>query len=130
MIWLDAIDKETVKKINELREDVISVLNFLLDIFEDSDSLLRTQTPVPIYYLVAKDVIRAKEYEKLNRQRLVQFHQALRKNRYIAENDIAKANYEMLEYDRMTQQGSNDSVSIRERVKILKDYLEIELILP
>ena len=113
------------KKINELKENVILVLNFLLGIFEDSDSLLRTQTPVPIYYLVAKDVIRAKEDEKLSRQRLIQFYQDLRENRQIAENDIAKANYEMLEYDRMTQQGSNDSISIRERVRILEEYLKI-----
>jgi|SRR5215469_11563789 len=46
-----------------------------------------------------------------------------RKNRQAAERDIARANFEWLEFDRMSQQGTNDAASIRERVKILSSFL-------
>ena len=117
--------KGSIRDTGELKNSVCKVLDFFIDVFEDSDLLLRTQTPVPIFYLVTKHALKTNESSKINRQKLDRFHKCLQENRRIAETDFAKANYEMLEYDRMTQQGSNDSASIRERTKILKKFLEV-----
>ena len=117
--------KGSIGDTGELKNSVCKVLDFFLDVFEDSDVLLRTQTPVPIFYLVTKHALKTSKSSKINRQKLDQFHKCLQENRRIAETDFAKANYEMLEYDRMTQQGSNDSASIRERTKILKEFLKV-----
>lgn len=127
--YLDSMVKSCkegkIREVSALEREVASILDFLFAVFEDSDALLRTQTPVPIYYLVAKDAVEMKKENKFNRQKLNEFYRALAANREDAASDIATANYEMLEYDRMTQQGSNDSASIRERVRILKEYLGI-----
>ena len=44
-------------------------------------------------------------------------------NRIIAEGDIEVAEFELLEFDRLSQQGTNDASSIKERVGIMLDYI-------
>jgi hypothetical protein len=36
-----------------------------------------------------------------------------------------KAQFEMLEYDRLSQQGTNDASSIKERLNIIRKYCKI-----
>ena len=117
--------KGLISDTDELKNNVCLVLDYFLDVFEDSDVLLRTQTPVPVFFLVTKHALKADKSSNVNRQKLDEFHKCLQKNRRIAERDFANANYEMLEYDRMTQQGSNDSASIRERTRILEEFLGV-----
>ena len=42
-----------------------------------------------------------------------------------SESDITKATFDLLEFDRLSQQGTNDSNSIKERVRIMKEFLKI-----
>jgi hypothetical protein len=44
-------------------------------------------------------------------------------NREVAQDDLTKASFELLEYDRLSQQGTNDASSIRERWRILENWL-------
>lgn len=113
------------KKLDTIRNVVTRVLNDLDAQFEDKDPLLRAQAAVPVYYLTMKVASQLGKQTLFNREKLDEFQETLTKNRIAASNDIANANFDLLEYDRMTQQGTNDSTSIRERVRILCEFLGI-----
>jgi hypothetical protein len=52
----------------------------------------------------------------------VEFEKKLALNRKLAETDIKKADFDLLEYDRLTQ-SPNDASSIDFKVEVLKKYL-------
>ena len=112
-------------ELSELNSKLIPILDQLSSIFENNDQLLKAQTPIPIFYLVASDAIHVNELDKFNRQSLTEFYSALVSNRKNAESDITTANFDLLEFDRLSQQGTNDSNSIKERVRIMKEFLKI-----
>lgn len=108
-----------------LNSKLCTILDQLATVFENNDRLLKAQTPIPIFYLVASDAIAGNQFDKFNRQSLTDFYAALVENRRNAESDITTANFDLLEFDRLSQQGTNDSNSIKERVRIMKEYLQI-----
>lgn len=111
--------------VRRLREKVESVLLLMLSSFSGKDILLASQGSIPIYYLLFREAETAGTLPRINRKKLIAFNQARQKNREIAVVDLGKADYELLEYDRMSQQGTNDASSIRERYRILKAHLKI-----
>ena len=112
-------------EIARLKNNVESVLTPLTSVFENNDRLLKAQTPIPIFYLVAKEALKNNLFDKFNRTSLIRFYDSLIQNRKNAEEDITTANYDLLEFDRLSQQGTNDSNSIKERVRILCEFLGI-----
>lgn len=62
--------------------------------------------------------------DKFSRTKLEHFNERRVSNRLRAEKDITKANFELLEYDRLSQQGTNDASSLRERWRILENWLK------
>jgi hypothetical protein len=103
----------------------VEVLDAMSRIFEENDYLLRTQSPVTVYYLLVKEAMRSDALGRVTRSKLSDFIDKIQSNRQQAEQDITKANFDYLEYDRMSQQGTNDAASIKERLRILREYLEI-----
>jgi Protein of unknown function DUF262 len=101
------------------------VLNLLSNVFSPRDELLATQAGIPIYYLCVQSAIEAGQTHLVSRDRIIEFYSTLASNRAAAETDMALANYRLLEYERMTQQGTNDSASIRERAAILCEFLGV-----
>jgi hypothetical protein len=101
---------------------VTNLLNVLHGIFVDEDDLLRSQSIVPIYYLFIKEMVEQNAINSVTRDRLWAFKSAVEQNRKIAETDITAADFDLLEFDRMAQQGTNDASSIKERVRILKYF--------
>lgn len=116
----------TAKRLDEIRNRTMRVLNYLDAAFQDKDPLLRAQAVIPIYYLTVSGATNAGEQALFSRERIEGFQSAVAKNREDASKDIANANFDLLEYDRMMQQGTNDAVSIRERVRILSQYLGLQ----
>lgn len=115
----------TGKNLRGYRSKVVKILDELASAFEDSDWLLRSQAVVPVFYLVLQAASEKNRLQRFDRDRIVEFYDQLKENRDIAEKDISKANFEFLEYDRMSQQGTNDAASILERTKILSSFLKI-----
>lgn len=113
------------KKLDDIRNIVTKILNDLDAVFEDKDALLRAQAVIPIYFLVMKEAGLSGKQSLFSREQIAKFHDKLSQNRLDASKDIANANFDLLEYDRMTQQGTNDSSSIRERARILSEFLGI-----
>jgi hypothetical protein len=106
-----------------LRSRTLQTLNLLDAVFLPGDGLLRSQGVIAVYYLTLQGAEQAKHVNRFNRGKLLSFNEKLLENRARAEQDIAKANFEWLEFDRMSQQGTNDATSIKERVKILASFL-------
>ena len=117
-------DKKWVEKARELGKDVKQVLDHLSNVFVEKDPLLKTQAMTVIYYLVMRDAIHEGWFNHISRKVFLDFEGARSENRKKAEEDITKANYELIEFDRMHLQGSNDAVSIRERLKTLKGFVK------
>lgn len=128
-VYLDSFVKEFKKKNLErearaLEKEVNANLISLSNIFLSSDHLLRSQGMVIIYYLVIKEAKRGNWANKISRKKLLDFEKERQENRILAEKDISKANYELLEFDRMTLQGTNDGASIKFRLDTLSEYLK------
>jgi len=111
------------KDMAKLRSRTLHTLEGLDSVFAAEDPLLRSQGVIPVFYLSMQAAERARHLKRFSREKIAQFNEKLSENRSLAEKDIAQANFEWLEFDRMSQQGTNDATSIRERVKILSAFL-------
>ncbi len=111
-------------KANELEKTAIGIFDLMSSVFALKDPLLSSQSPITVYYLLFKDTQQEKSLTKISRPKLLSFIKILQDNRIQAEKDITQANFDYLEYDRMSQQGTNDAASIKERVRILKEYID------
>ena len=90
----------------------------MAEIFTKNDPLLRQVGMVMLYYHLFRIVEDQKWELNVTRQSLAKFDAIRAQNRAIAEEDIAKAKYELLEFDRYAQ-SPNDGYAIRLRLKIL-----------
>lgn len=116
--------KGRLKEVKSLKEEVIQLLDRLVPVFVDKDPLLLAQASIPIYAFIPQFLDKEKNAKFLSRTKLEKFNKKRLLNRALAEKDIAQANFELLEFDRLSQQGTNDASSIRERWRILTDWLQ------
>jgi len=110
-------------KAADIEKTVSSVLAEMSKIFANKDPLLRTQSIVPIYYLIFRDAYNKKLPKAVTRKDLLEFREEVDKNKELAESDIKLANYDLIEFDKMSLQGTNDAGSIKERYRIMKEFL-------
>jgi len=129
-VYLDEFVKRYIDdpKLNPrvLEDKVRLILNEMSNAFVDDDELLRSQTGVPIYYLLFKYALKQGRLSNISRNKLLQFKEKVAENRRIAEEDMGKANFDLLQFDRLSIQGTNDAGSIRERFRIMCKYFNIE----
>ena len=87
-------------------------------VFTEKDPLLRQVGIVVVYYHLFR-VAQEKGWEqKITRKRLADFERRRDSNREIAEKDLTKADYDLIEFDRYAQ-SPNDGYAIRFRLRIL-----------
>jgi hypothetical protein len=110
----------------QFEDETLDVLNKMNAIFTEKDNLLRSQSAITIYFLIFRNAIKNNQVNFISRKKLFEFYDAVAKNRKVAEEDITNANYEFLEFERLSQQGTNDSYSIRQRVKIISDFIGVK----
>lgn len=126
-VYLDALARnykqDRDQEVDELKGQTITILNHLNNVFTNQDELLRAQGNMVIYYLIMKLAMAENEIDRITRRKLFDFHQKVKDNRTIAETNYEDATYELLEYDRLTQQGTNDASNIKERVRVLAEEL-------
>jgi hypothetical protein len=109
-------------EVARLKAAVTKTLKEMTKVFVNDDILLVAQSAVPIYFLLFREAVRGKELTKLSRSKFLKFQELRQNNREMAATDITKAQFEFLEYDRLSQQGTNDASSIKERLSILRNY--------
>lgn len=113
------------KQADKISKDVISVLEVMSKIFTNKDPLLKAQGTLPIYFLLLREYKLQNKLSKFSRNLLIEFRKKLEQNRIIAEDNIANAEFDLLQFDRMSQQGTNDANSIINRIEILRGYLNL-----
>ena len=114
----------SLDKAQLIGKQVEIVLDWANKLFVDRDNLLKTQAMTTIYFQVTKEALDGGWEDIISRQKFVRFEERRVKNRQVAEQDIAQANYDMLEFDRMQSQGSNDKTSIEFRSHTLAQFLK------
>ncbi len=127
-VYLDKFAKDNVNKAVEmdtLAFFVKEILNEMVQLFTDSDELLRSQGNIAVYYLLFRKAKELQELHKLSRRTLLDFREELYNNRKIAEAGDTNYSFDLLEYDRLSQQGTNDASNIRERFRILSEAMHL-----
>ncbi|MBT9551308.1 MAG: DUF262 domain-containing protein [Hydrogenophaga sp.] len=115
------------REVSNLLGTVTIITEAMAKVFTSKDILLAAQAVIPVYYLLFREAQSQGNLELISRQKLVKFNEDRKGNRVLAELDITKANFELLEFDRMSQQGTNDASSIRERLRILSKFVGIKI---
>ena len=128
-VYLDAIAKKYHNKdkiyVEELGVKVATILNIMSTVFTEKDELLLAQGVIVVYYLIFRSAVAHDEEAKITRRGLLDFRQKLADNREAAVNNYEGASFDLLEFDRLNQQGTNDASSIKERVRILSEFLGV-----
>jgi Protein of unknown function DUF262 len=111
--------------VSDAKATVQNVLQFMEGIFIERDELLRGQGNMVLYYLLCKSAISSNEHARISRAKLYEFRDQVRANRIMAEENYAEASFELLEFDRLSQQGTNDSSNIRERLGVIARFMSV-----
>ncbi|WP_440985248.1 DUF262 domain-containing protein [Xanthomonas sacchari] len=115
-------DKKDAKAVAALEASAKKVLSAMTAVFIDADNLLRSVGTVVLYYYLFFEASNQGWLGELTRASFDRFEQVRSKNRTAAETDVAKANFELLEYDRLAQ-SPNDAVAMRYRYAVLRQYV-------
>ncbi|WP_379968277.1 DUF262 domain-containing protein [Ectobacillus sp. sgz5001026] len=104
---------EMKKKFKDFEEN----LKKFSDLFQENDSLFNSKSKIPLYYAF----IRKLNAESLNYvyNFLTQFEKLILQNRVSTEKDET-----LIEYDRLTQQGTVSKSSLENRLQILQLYFD------
>jgi len=106
------------RKALNLENGCNDILSAMEKVFVNSDTLLRSTGMIIIYFILFCDV----ELASIKRRDLLSFNNRRAENRRIAEKDITKANYDLLEFDRLIQ-SPNDKSALKFRLDVLEEYL-------
>lgn len=78
---------------------------------------------VILYYLLFQKSQGQAWRRNITRSKLMAFENKRQRNRKKAEDDIASADYDLLEFDRLTQT-PNDQYAIKFRLELLEKYVK------
>jgi hypothetical protein len=125
-IYLDAFFREhKADSENVFKGAISSTRKTLLEMhrtFLVSDKLLRSSGMTILYYLIFERARIQKWRNAPARSALLDFEARREENRAKAEKDITKANYDLLEFDRLTQT-PNDAYAIKFRLGLLENFI-------
>lgn len=129
--YLDRFVKQNINnsaQIKHLQNSCEHTISQMSKCFLDKDSLLIASNIV-LYYLLFKEAEKQNKLDNLTRSKFADFKNAVSENRNLAEigldNEENHISYELLEYERLSQQGTNDASNIRERLRIISSYMGV-----
>lgn len=97
-------------------------LDAMTKVFEPEDPLLSSAGLNMVYFMLFREARGEDRLRKVSRKLLASFEVKRLKNRETAETDISKANFDLLEFDRLTQ-SPNDGPSMQFRLDQLRKEL-------
>lgn len=118
-------DKE-LKLVTQYKENVQNILNAISNIFDNNDSLLTKQGDMPIYYLVMKDAIAQERAKLMTRDMINNFSEKVKEINKKTPETLENDDYMYYDYYVNSLQGTNNTSSIRARVKILEEFLGVD----
>ncbi len=108
-----------------LRQDTERVLSRMESVFSANDPLLTAIGMLIIYYLLFREIgeaLPADDPLPVSRSALLDFEQRRKDNRVRAEQDLASAAYDLVQFDKLVQ-SPNDASAIAYRFDVLKEYV-------
>jgi len=128
-VYLDSLARkysvDEKAKVEHLQKLVNDTLDVMSAEFMSKDDLLAAQGTLVVYYLIFRHAKAIGELSRITRRALLDFRRALSENRDAAAKNYEGASFDFLEFDRLNQQGTNDASSIKERCRILADFLKL-----
>lgn len=126
-IHLDAFVKannspQGIRETRKIKLLANKVLDKMASTFIDKDPLLRSLGTDVLYFFLFLESVTNKWDSNVSRSDVLAFEQRREKNRKDAEKDVSKANFSLLEFDRLTQT-PNDAVALKFRYSVLRQYL-------
>lgn len=122
-VWLDQMARDFKAgrnaEVQETKEQVTSWLTAMSEVFHVKDELLRAQGTMVVYMLVFRHAVENNCLGLLTRPKFLKFRQDIVENRQKAETDYVHSDFDLLEFDRLNQQGTNDASNISARARIL-----------
>lgn len=109
----------------EIYQNVKTILNEMSKTFVPSDDQLKAQGRIPIYYLLFREAREQNELNKITREKIMGFAKKVADNKKQAAISMDLGKFDLLEYDRLTIQGTNDASSIKSRFHIISKYFGI-----
>ena len=129
-VWLDDMARKYKSgrrgDIDKFVKQIDKVISEMSKVFNEKDQLLQSQGIMVVYYLLFRNALLKNKLPKITRLKLLKFNNVIKENRSKAEEDYVSSNFELLEYDRLTQQGTNDASNILTRVNTLCEYFDLE----
>jgi hypothetical protein len=125
-IYLDSFVRSfkaiPMSKVLPLVRTVKTILFRMDKVFVKEDDLLKSAGMIVLYFLLFKEAMENDWVDDISRSTLERFEKQRRDNRRVAEQDITKADYDLLEFDRLTQT-PNDAYAIKIRLTTMKKHL-------
>lgn len=134
--YLDKFVKEQSNNneiITIVTQNAIMYLDDMSNTFIAKDDLLKAQGNIVLYYLLFRNAKQNHKLDKLTRANFLKWRKKLSENKtFIDENiDLSAENQQsaldLLEFNRLSQQGTNNSSNIRDRYNIIAAYFGIIL---
>jgi hypothetical protein len=114
---------QSESRVHRLTQETKNVLDRMATLFRNKDPLVASVGMSVLYYLLVRDAIEEDWFTRLSRDDFVKFEQARVRNRTVAEKDISKANYQLLEFDRFSN-WLNDEVPMKFRLEVLRNHVD------
>lgn len=114
----DVQDNAEAKRLKIFVEEILELMS---DVFEDGDALLKFIGMSPIYFMLFARAKHRNCVDVLRREIFSNFENLRLLNRKKAEEDISDADYELLEFDRLSR-SPNDNLSMQYRLAIVDKY--------
>ena len=126
-IYLDEFVREAKKKCSQkyatqLENKATNILNPMTKVFTKKDKLLQSIGMLVLYYYLFRRAKAEGWLNELSRKKFIAFENKRQDNRRIAEEDIARADYNLLEFDRYVQ-SPNDAYAMALRLSVVLKYL-------
>lgn len=115
-------DNKTTAAVAKLTQETYATLDKMAALFVDTDILLRSVGTTVLYYFLFLDATKQGWANSITRAEVEKFDSLRINNRTEAEQDVSNANFNLLEYDRLTQ-SPNDAVALRFRYAVLRQYI-------
>jgi hypothetical protein len=90
----------------------------MASVFTNKDSLLRQVGMVTVYYQLFRLARDGGWLNQITRKKLVEFDKRRDANRELAEKDLTKADYDLIEFDRYAQ-SPNDAGALKFRLRVM-----------
>jgi hypothetical protein len=122
--YLDRFFRDTAK-IKQVDADVVIQrlerhLDAMAQVFVVNDSLLQSVGMVMLYYHLFRIGIPNGLHTLIDRAKLLAFNKQRAENKELAQADIAKASYDLIEFDRFSQ-SPNDGIAMRFRLRVVNE---------